>query len=390
MGYVTDRRQLLHRRTHRRKESLEHSRVPVAGPSEPSVAVVITAYNAAAFLRDAVATVRAQTVRIDEIIVVDDGSDDDTVSIATDLGVRVVRIAHGGSAAARNAGIAVASSQWIALLDVDDVWHPEKVEFQLDALESHPDIGIAFTDFDAVRHADGALIGVNVVRAIENFSVLAMQDVGRFGKRMDRDEINEMLPVSCAILTSTAMFRRETALRVGGFSTALKADDVDFFMRLTAIVDAVFVDLPLVGYMQHSTQITAQWNLESARIALYDHVGRHRVDYHERTVRSFWKEYPIILYRLAATDARRGKYWAAAVRLARAFGLAVLRGNLPRLIRMLSRGKRLSLLYAKTLAPALRSRKSEPNVSAVPTSVNGIEIPWRIRANAELNGTPAA
>src|ERR1039458_919497 len=146
-----------------RERSLEDSPVFVKGPPELSVAVVITAYNAATFVRDAVATVRAQTARIDEIIVVDDGSADDTASIATDLGVRVVRIAHGGSAAARNAGIAVASSQWIALLDLHYVWHPEKVELQLDALGRHPEIGMAFTDFDAVRHADGALIDVNVV-----------------------------------------------------------------------------------------------------------------------------------------------------------------------------------------------------------------------------------
>jgi glycosyltransferase involved in cell wall biosynthesis len=365
----------------------------VKGPPELSVAVVITAYNAAAFVRDAVATVRAQTARIDEIIVVDDGSDDDTASIARDLGVRVVRIAHGGSAAARNAGIAVASSQWIALLDVDDVWHPEKVELQLDALGWHPEIGIAFTDFDAVRHADGVLIDVNVVRAIENFSALAMRDVGRFGKWIDRDEINEMLPVSCAILTSTVMFRRETALRVGGFSSAIKADDLDFFMRLTAIVDAVFVDLPLVGYMQHATQITAGWNLASAAIALYDHVGRHRVDYHARAIRSFWKEYPIILYRLAAAEAHRRHYSAAAAQLVRAFFLAVLRGNLPRLLRVFSQSKLLSSLYAKMLTLAARSTRSKKNTAAVrsiATSVEGLEIPWRIRAEAGPNGTPAA
>lgn len=373
-----------------RERSFEDSPVFVKHPPELSVAVVITAYNAAAFVRDAVATVRAQTARIDEIIVVDDGSADDTASIATDLGVRVVRIAHGGSAAARNAGIAVASSQWIALLDVDDVWHPEKVELQLDALGRHPEIGMAFTDFDAVRHADGALIDVNVVRAIENFPALAMRDVGRFGKRIDRNAINEILPVSCAILTSTVMFRRDTALRVGGFSSAIKADDVDFFMRLTAIVDAVFVDLPLVGYMQHATQITAGWNLDSATIALHDHVGRHRVDYHERAVRSFWKEYPILLYRLAAADARRGQYCLAAARLARAFFLAVLRGNLPRLLRVFSRSKIFSLLYTKTLMLAARSDEDTANVGSIPTSVKGIEIPWRIRANAGPNGTPVA
>jgi hypothetical protein len=186
------------------------------------------------------------------------------------------------------------------------------------------------------------------------------------------------------------MFRRETALRVGGFSTAIKADDVDFFMRLTAIVDAVFVDLPLVGYMQHATQITAGWNLDSARVALYDHVRRHRVDYDRRAIRSFWKEYPIVLYRLAAAEARRRQYWTAAVLLVRAFYLAVLRGNLPRLLRVLSRGKLLSMLHPKALILAARSTTSAASLTAIPTSVNGVEIPWRTRANAGLNGTPAA
>ena len=94
------------------------------------ISVVIPAYNAAVFLPRSIASVRAQTLQPVEVIVVDDGSTDDTKAVAAELGVRVITRTNSGPSAAKNTGIRMASGDWIALLDADDRWSPEKLERQ--------------------------------------------------------------------------------------------------------------------------------------------------------------------------------------------------------------------------------------------------------------------
>jgi glycosyltransferase involved in cell wall biosynthesis len=102
------------------------------------VSVVIPTYNRAAFLPEAIASVRAQTRPPDEVVVVDDGSTDGTREIVLGLGpgIRYVYQANAGSAAARNAGIRLASGDVLAFLDSDDVWLPRHVEVLLRRLEA--------------------------------------------------------------------------------------------------------------------------------------------------------------------------------------------------------------------------------------------------------------
>ena len=105
-----------------------------------TVSVVIPCYNGAAFLREALDSVLAQTRPPLEVIVVDDGSTDDSAAIAESYGppVRVIRQENQGESVARNRGIDEARGDWIAFLDADDVWKPEKLARQLAAVE--PDV----------------------------------------------------------------------------------------------------------------------------------------------------------------------------------------------------------------------------------------------------------
>src|SRR6185312_11793255 len=111
------------------------------------ISVVIPAYNAAAYVGDALASIAAQTCRPAEVIVVDDGSADDTAAIAAAAGAIVIRQPNGGASAARNAGVARARSQWIAFLDADDRWLPEYVERVAAAARYCPDVAAIFTDY---------------------------------------------------------------------------------------------------------------------------------------------------------------------------------------------------------------------------------------------------
>lgn len=113
---------------------------------QPLVSVIIPVYNGARHLRAALESVFAQTYRPIEVIVVDDGSVDDSGDIAQSFPeVRYSKQANQGVAAARNNGIAAARGEFYAFLDQDDLWKPEKLKLQIDYLQSHPEIGYTLT-----------------------------------------------------------------------------------------------------------------------------------------------------------------------------------------------------------------------------------------------------
>ena len=111
------------------------------------ISVIIPAYNVADFVREAVHSALAQTRADIEVIVVDDGSTDgsaDTLGDLDDPRLRVIRESHGGSAAARNAGLRLASGELVAFLDADDRWAPQNLERQSAFLENHPEVDMTF------------------------------------------------------------------------------------------------------------------------------------------------------------------------------------------------------------------------------------------------------
>src|SRR5215212_8531045 len=105
----------------------------------PNVSVVIPAYNAAGTLANTLASATDQTYRSLEILVVNDGSTDDTSSIVlrhshVDPRIRLIEKSHGGVASARNLGIAQSAAPFVAFLDADDLWHPTKISKQMAVL----------------------------------------------------------------------------------------------------------------------------------------------------------------------------------------------------------------------------------------------------------------
>ena len=129
----------------------------------PRVAVVLIAYNAEARIERALETALGQTLAALEVVVVDDGSADATVSVATAVAaseprVRVLSQPNGGPASARNHGIREARGDAVAFLDDDDRWHPRKLESQLAVLEARPSVGLV-SCYSALVDGDGLLLG---------------------------------------------------------------------------------------------------------------------------------------------------------------------------------------------------------------------------------------
>ena len=217
---------------------------PMHGPSHlnqatqhrnpPTISVVIPAYNAVRFLPRCLASVFAQTRPPDEVIVVDDGSTDNTAAVAEQLGAKVVRRPNGGIAAARNTGIRSATGGWIALLDADDLWLPQKLERQAAAIR--PDTVLVYT---AVRHFDDHGI---------RFSGCAVHpSIAR-----------QLLRYSNPICPSTVLLERQATLAAGGFfEGASTCEDWALWVRLLPFGAFAAVDEPLIDYYVYPASLSA-------------------------------------------------------------------------------------------------------------------------------------
>src|SRR5437867_7033177 len=122
---------------------------PLSVNGDPKVSVVIPVYNQGGYLREALDSVIAQTYRETEIIVVDDGSTDNTPSVMASYGDRIIGLhkANGGGASAINLGTKIARGKWIAWLSADDLWEPNKLSRQLQVVETKPSVALVYTDY---------------------------------------------------------------------------------------------------------------------------------------------------------------------------------------------------------------------------------------------------
>lgn len=203
--------------------------------ADPLVSVVIPVFNGAPFVAKAVASVRAQTVTDVEILVVDDGSTDGTQAILAELhqmrGVTWFQQDHGGPARSRNRGIVEAKGEFVALLDCDDIWLPDKLEVQLALMREHPDVGVVHTDYEVVDE-DGAVL--ERVRARYSIEPLVRAFAGGH-----------------TALPSTLLIRHELLGKVGALNPDLYgSEDSDLTIRLFAATKFGCVDQVLVRKLQ--------------------------------------------------------------------------------------------------------------------------------------------
>jgi glycosyltransferase involved in cell wall biosynthesis len=201
------------------------------------VSVIIPTYNRRDLVQRAIGTVLAQTRTVQEILVVDDGSTDGTgEALAAAFGdrIRCVRQANGGVSSARNHGLRLARGRYLALLDSDDEWLPEKTQRQIEWLQARPDYGMALCD---------------VVRMDAEH-----RDVELFRRRELLPEDGMILKwvlVQPALVPASVMMRREVFETVGGFDESLATgEDLDFHLRVAARWPIGIVEQPLVRAMR--------------------------------------------------------------------------------------------------------------------------------------------
>jgi glycosyltransferase involved in cell wall biosynthesis len=230
--------------------------VPQQIRGDVPVSVVITAYNSERFVADAIRTVRGQSVRPHEIIFVDDGSSDRTADIATSLGVTVLTQPNGGSSAARNAGTHAAGAPWIAYLDVDDLWAPEKLELQWTALQQTRAASFSFCEF-AIFDEAGIVTPSNLAGR-SDYAGVVRRPVGETTVYAGRASLGRQLFIDDFVLQSSLLVRRDAVLAIGGFDESMqRCEDYEFVLRLVAVADAVVVEQRAVFYRLHGANKSA-------------------------------------------------------------------------------------------------------------------------------------
>ena len=204
-----------------------------------TVSVVIPAYNYGRFIKEAIDSVLKQSWPAIEVVVVDDGSTDETRSVVEsfDGRVRYLKQENAGVCVARNRGVSESNGDLIAFLDADDMWEPAKLEKQLAKFDADPEVGLVHC---GLREFDS-----------ETSETVSTRLEGQEGFVADELLLWERPAVN--VSGSSVMVRREVFDAVGGFDEQLKVgEDWDFCYRIARKYKIGFVREPLVNYRVHS------------------------------------------------------------------------------------------------------------------------------------------
>ncbi len=212
--------------------------------STPLISVIIPAYNAANTLLETVRSVLSQTFANFELIVIDDGSTDDTLSLlksVNDCRLKVFSFKNGGLPTARNRGIERASGQFLSFIDADDLWVADKLEKQLAALRRNPKAGAVYS-WTLIMDASGEKFYPGNCESYEG-------------------DIHPQLLLSNFIASgSNIMLRREAVDSIDGFDHNLQAqEDWDYYLRLAQKWPFAVVSEPQILYRKSSTSICSNF-----------------------------------------------------------------------------------------------------------------------------------
>jgi GT2 family glycosyltransferase len=238
---------------------------------EPFVSVIIPTFNRAYCVGSAIDSVRAQTHRNSEILVLDDGSTDGTREMiercyTSDPRVRYFFHENRGVTATRNRGITLCRGDFVALLDSDDTWSTWKLELQVACLRHRPDVGMVWTDMEAIDPG-GAIVERSYLRTMYHaYRWFSREDLfdqslplARLApglapivedRRLHTGEIFSQMIMGNLVHTSTVLMRRERLEKVRGFNEELRlsGEDYDFHLRTCKEGPVGFIDLATIRY----------------------------------------------------------------------------------------------------------------------------------------------
>ena len=221
---------------------------------QPVVSIILPTFGRLEYLRQTLASVYRQTLQDWELIIADDGSDEETRkylrSLEGDRRVKLVWLRHTGiPAIVRNAALREARGDYVAFLDSDDLWAPEKLSRQVETLRSRPVCRWCYT---GVSHIDGS--GQPLVEPV-------------FGPWLPCDGavFERLVSGPVVIRTPSVLARRELVARAGGFDEHIRSgEDYDLWLRLALESDVALLDEPLVQVRRHEANHSGDWEIAFA------------------------------------------------------------------------------------------------------------------------------
>jgi glycosyltransferase involved in cell wall biosynthesis len=333
------------------------------------VTVVIPAYQRATILGATVRSVLEQTLPVAEVLVVDDGSTDGTAEVAEAMGVTVLRQRNQGVSVARNAGIRGATQEWVALLDSDDLWEPEKMEAQWEALQLRPDVGLLFTDW--LDFDDSGVTQTDILASRPVYQNLQRDSIAPLVCFCPRHSLARGLFPGNFIKPSSIMARRDLLLAAGLFDTGFgrpgsvvgQVEDHEFLLRLVTLTDALAIERSLVRYRIHEGGASAdsiRMAMGAAEVAARVFAAPER--YPEGAVGYFRRDRPERLREAGLLLMETGRFPEARRVLSRSLREAPAAATLVALaVALLGRRAHQALVWVKRLAglPGLRKAPEE-------------------------------
>ena len=231
-----------------------------------SISAIVPTFNRAHLIEEAITSILAQSRPVTEVIVVDDGSTDDTEAAVRKFGrsVRFVRQDNRGPGAARNTGVRIAQGDYLAFLDSDDLWVEDKIERQMEFFEKNPDVDLVFGLMSNFRTNEEAVLPE--VKNAEIYGYLKAHS-----SRLDA--ILECLLVENFIPTPTVTIRARCMGEVGFFDETLSiCEDLDYWLRAARTQVFGFIDQVLAKRRRHEGNLIGDWL--NVNLCLLEVLGR--------------------------------------------------------------------------------------------------------------------
>jgi glycosyltransferase involved in cell wall biosynthesis len=212
----------------------------------PAVSVCLCCYNSELYLEETIQSVLAQTYKDWELVIVNDGSTDNTEKIIQKFinqghPIKYRYQANTGLGIARNVTLSMASGEWIAFIDHDDVWLPEKLEMQMALFDTQPELGLVYSDSYIIK-TDGERL---VTTFLDNY--------GKYAPARGHI-LDELLIESCFIPLLSVVVRQRVLADVGGFNPDYNiVEDYDLWLRIAAKYPFDFVPQPTCSYRFHTS-----------------------------------------------------------------------------------------------------------------------------------------
>ena len=255
---------------------------------ERRVSAVITAYNSEAFIAEAIRSILQQSRAVDEIVVVDDGSTDNTRQVVAefaDQGIKYIQQHNVGAGAARNRGIRETSGEYIAFLDADDMWLEDKTKLQVEYLNSHSRVGMV----------SGFARWWNTAKDTVRISGEKLESMSKLRR--------EILVHNMLGNPSMVMLRRSTLAEVGLFDEQIRwGQDWDLWIRLVERYEAAMIPEPVATYRWHRENLShiRRWE----RLLSYWNVSRNAI----RKSRPAWQRPWLWIRSWSSFTYRRAMY----------------------------------------------------------------------------------